>query len=106
MEIDPSKNNQAKVQAAARFHDLQQAHKQELETIFTALAKLANLPIEQIEAYFKMLLAQLLNPEERVNPLNQRSRAFGEWVESHRGMNLPTLSDEAISRETIYGERG
>lgn len=33
-------------------------------------------------------------------------KAFREWVESHRGRNFPTLSDEAISRESIYGERG
>ncbi|OCQ92627.1 hypothetical protein BCD64_07670 [Nostoc sp. MBR 210] len=30
--------------------------------------------------------------------------AFQEWVESHRELNLPTLSDEDISRESIYGE--
>jgi transposase InsO family protein len=32
--------------------------------------------------------------------------AFTEWVESHRGLDLTTLDDEAISRESIYGERG
>ncbi len=32
--------------------------------------------------------------------------AFREWVESHQNLNLPSLSDEAISRESIYGERG
>lgn len=34
------------------------------------------------------------------------AKAFMEWVESHRGMNMPHLSDEDISRESIYGERG
>ncbi|BAZ16598.1 hypothetical protein NIES4071_84760 [Calothrix sp. NIES-4071] len=32
--------------------------------------------------------------------------AFKEWINSHRGLNLPNLSDEDISRESIYGERG
>ena len=32
--------------------------------------------------------------------------AFREWVESHQSLNLPSLSDKAISRESIYGERG
>ncbi|MGL4498026.1 MAG: hypothetical protein ACRCU2_03100 [Planktothrix sp.] len=32
-------------------------------------------------------------------------KAFREWAESHRG-DRPSLSDEAISRESIYGERG
>ena len=36
----------------------------------------------------------------------QRAQAFLEWAESHRGKNHPSLSDEAISRESIYGERG
>ncbi|GFE72149.1 hypothetical protein [Chroococcus sp. FPU101] len=34
------------------------------------------------------------------------AKAFMEWAESHRGMNMPHLSDEDISRESIYGERG
>ncbi|WP_034936301.1 hypothetical protein [Gloeocapsa sp. PCC 73106] len=36
----------------------------------------------------------------------ERAKAFLEWAESHRGMNMPHLSDEDISRESIYGERG
>ena len=36
----------------------------------------------------------------------QRAQAFLQWAESHRGKNHPSLSDEAISRESIYGERG
>ncbi|HEY9851263.1 MAG TPA: hypothetical protein V6D28_17475 [Leptolyngbyaceae cyanobacterium] len=32
-------------------------------------------------------------------------KAFREWAESHR-RDSPLLSDEAISRESIYGERG
>lgn len=32
-------------------------------------------------------------------------KAFREWAESHP-RNTPPLSDEAISRESIYGERG
>jgi hypothetical protein len=37
---------------------------------------------------------------------NQRVRAFQEWVERHRSLELPNLSEEAMSRESIYGERG
>ncbi|NEP39292.1 MAG: hypothetical protein F6K35_08520 [Okeania sp. SIO2H7] len=35
----------------------------------------------------------------------ERAKAFREWAESH-SRNSPSLSDEAISRESIYGERG
>lgn len=71
-------------------------------------------------------VVQSLTPEERelfnqkVNSLDETEerpfyetatteewiKAFREWAESHRHKNIPTLSDEAISRESIYGERG
>jgi hypothetical protein len=31
---------------------------------------------------------------------------FRAWSRSHAGERLPILSDEAISREFIYGDRG
>ncbi|EAZ88003.1 hypothetical protein CY0110_28999, partial [Crocosphaera chwakensis CCY0110] len=34
------------------------------------------------------------------------NNAFQEWIDSHKHQNLPSLSDEAINRENIYGERG
>jgi hypothetical protein len=40
-----------------------------------------------------------LSPEEWV-------RQFTAWTHSHNADNLPVLSDEAISRESIYHERG
>ncbi len=33
-------------------------------------------------------------------------RQIKAWVASHEGDNLPVLSDEAMSRESIYRERG
>lgn len=56
------------------------------------------------------MLEQLVEPKER--PFYETAtpqewvNAFSEWVESHRDLNLPLLSDQAISRESIYGERG
>jgi hypothetical protein len=40
-----------------------------------------------------------LPPEEWI-------RKFNAWTESHAALNLPLLSDEDISRESIYRERG
>lgn len=40
-----------------------------------------------------------LSPEEWV-------REFKAWTRSHAGDDLPVLSDEAMSREFIYGDRG
>jgi hypothetical protein len=31
---------------------------------------------------------------------------FKAWTQSHAGRNLPVLSDEAMSRESIYADRG
>jgi len=33
------------------------------------------------------------------------SEAFRAWSNSHKPRHAPPLSDEAISRETIYGDR-
>ena len=50
-------------------------------------------------------------PAESMSPMAQqrlpqaRSQPFLDWVMSHQAMNLPSLSDEAISRESLYGER-
>jgi len=43
-----------------------------------------------------------LEPDQMTS--QERARAFEEWAQSHRP--TPPLSDEAISRETLYGERG
>ena len=40
-----------------------------------------------------------LPPEEWV-------RKFEAWTESHAELNLPLLSDEDISRDSIYADRG
>jgi hypothetical protein len=40
-----------------------------------------------------------LPPEEWI-------RKFNAWTESHAALNLPLLSEEDISRESIYRERG
>jgi hypothetical protein len=35
----------------------------------------------------------------------ERKKAFRAWIDSHR-TDTPLLSDEAISRESIYADRG
>ena len=43
------------------------------------------------------MLERLIEFKKESNTPEERSRAFREWVESHRGLNAPLLSDEAIS---------
>ncbi|MGH9917054.1 MAG: hypothetical protein ACRD63_17415 [Pyrinomonadaceae bacterium] len=51
-----------------------------------------------IEEETKTRLQPTLSPQEK-------ARLWREWAASHNH-DTPLLSDEAISRESIYGERG
>jgi uncharacterized membrane-anchored protein len=92
------------------LHDLQQTHQQDIQTITQVLAKITNRTPAQIKPLLDAMLKRLIEPQQRpfyetATP-TEWSIAFQEWVDSHRTLNLPTLSDEAISRESIYGDRG
>lgn len=54
---------------------------------------------EVLLAHEPALDAAEMPPEEWVEK-------FRAWAHSHAGEDLPILSDEAISREFIYGDRG
>ena len=61
----------------------------------------------------KRLLELKIKPDEKTKKRpfyetatpKEKAQAFREWAESH-SHDRPILSDEAISRETIYGDRG
>jgi hypothetical protein len=76
------------------------------EAVFKAEAKLRGLSIEQwlveiaqqhVHAAGSVALLQKTDPEEW-------SRQFRAWADSH-DPNIPVLSDEAMSRESIYPDR-
>lgn len=68
--------------------------------------------IQSLTAEEKDLLNQKMNlnnkiqkrPFYEVASPKERARAFQDWANSHR-LDTPILSDEAISRESIYGDR-
>ena len=67
---------------------------------YAAEASVRGLPLER---YVRdRLIAQAPAPLD-MTP-RERARALREWAESHRA--TPPLSDDAIRRESIYGERG
>ncbi len=98
-------------QAASPLQNFQEAHKEDIKTITQVLVKITNRTPEQLKPYLDALLEQLVQSQQE-RPFYETATpeewivAFREWVESHRGLNFPSLSDEAISRESIYGERG
>ncbi|MBC7526805.1 MAG: hypothetical protein H7308_04575 [Chthonomonadaceae bacterium] len=58
-----------------------------------------------VEVQLRKALSDLSSEEIHETP-EVWSKRFHAWIESHRGMDLPSLSDKDISRESIYGERG
>jgi len=98
-------------QAQPHLRELEQSHREDIETITLLLAKISNRSPSEIKPHLDTMLERLVQPDKE-RPFYETATptewvaAFQEWVESHRGLNLPTLSDEAISRESIYGERG
>jgi predicted transcriptional regulator len=64
----------------------------------------------EAEDYARMLLEELLlsngeRPLWKTAKKNEWLRKFNEWMDSHDPA-LPPLSEEATSRESIYGDRG
>ncbi|NET56727.1 MAG: hypothetical protein F6K47_11340 [Symploca sp. SIO2E6] len=88
------------------MQDFSHTYKDELEGIITVLVKITSRTPEQIKPYLDKLLGQLVVYEHETIVPTERRKAFQEWVESHQYLGLPLLSDHAISRESIYGERG
>jgi hypothetical protein len=76
-----------------------------IEQLYLSEARDRGLAVDEViketlvAARQQLLLTEQLNPEEWM-------LLFKEWSESPAHSNLPDLSDEAISRESIYAERG
>jgi hypothetical protein len=72
----------------------------DIEAKYAAEACAKGVPLER---YVRdHLIAQAPAPLD-MTP-QERARALREWAKSHRA--TPPLSDDAIRRESIYGERG
>jgi len=60
-----------------------------------------------VDVYLRELIDEKGTESERSNGLSSQERValLRQWASGH-GTNTPVLSDEAISRESIYGDRG
>ena len=60
-----------------------------------------------VDVYLRELIDEKETESERSNGLSsqERVRLLREWASGHSS-NTPLLSDDAISRERIYGQRG
>jgi hypothetical protein len=87
---------------------LAEQNRDDLEIVAQLLSKITQLPSEQVKPQLHTLMANLVELQEAsfhatATP-QEWSQRFSEWVESHQGSNFPYLSDEAIARESIYGD--
>lgn len=87
---------------------MEKENPEDLETVTQILSKLTRLPSEQIKPRLQTLIANLFDLREAHSDTQNNPEAwiqqFTEWVEGHRELGLPPLSEEAISRESIYGD--
>lgn len=78
--------------------------------IVASLESLAAYKGLSIEDYLKQLLDRERHEQQRRQyvrlPPDVWIREVREWSQSHASDGLPRLSDEDISRESIYAERG
>jgi hypothetical protein len=70
-------------------------------------AGLIRVPDDALDVGVETIRQQLRQRESAQKPATaeQWSREFHAWVQGH-SRNTPLLSDEAISRDSIYGTRG
>ena len=78
--------------------------KPEIEDLVKAEAEARGL---SVEAYIQQELESKLIAEEDPNkiPYDEWLRRFNDFLKSHDYIKAPPLSDDAISRESIYRER-
>ncbi len=87
-------------------HSLEEENREDLETVTYILSKITHLPSEQIKPCPHTLMENLIElqgtPFHADATPEEWSQRFSAWVEEHRALGLPLLSDEAIGRESIY----
>jgi hypothetical protein len=80
--------------------------KPEIEARVTALAAAQGVSVEEyIQSYLESLASLDEGQSYDSMPPEQWAREFEEWLDSHDYITAPPLSDEAISRESIYRAR-
>jgi hypothetical protein len=62
-------------------------------------------PFQSVEQALDEALHSIVGGVRSERSPAERAAAFRSWAESHP-RNTPLLSEEAISRETIYSDRG
>ena len=59
-----------------------------------------------VSDYVQKLVRERVSVPAYELPPEEWVRQFDAWTRAHAGRYLPVLSDEAMSRESIYADRG
>ncbi len=76
-----------------------------IEQLYFAEAQARGLDVEEVIKETLVAARQRIEPSDQIGP-EEWVRRFKAWSESPAHANLPVLSDYAISRESIYEDRG
>jgi hypothetical protein len=86
---------------------------QEIDRVVRVLSKMTSRSCEEIKPHLDELLDLLSQKQENLTLASfyetstheEWSAEFHQWIDSHKGQDIPILSDEAMSRESIYRDR-
>jgi hypothetical protein len=76
-----------------------------IEQAYLAEAHARGLPLEALVREVLMAHSATASPQSDEMSPDEWVREFRTWMSSHAGDDFPILSDEALSRESIYAER-
>ena len=108
--------------------DISASNSQEFEQAVSALSKITSRSPEEIKPHLERFLSELSEEARSGYPTKGKSRlsskpdvsknhffdlatddewmsGFRDWSESHKAKKLPVLSEEAMSRESMYSDR-
>ena len=84
----------------------------EIEQILSALSKITKRSLGEIQPYLNEFLDLLAIQQDKSDlhsfsqiTHEEWSAQFHQWIDSHKNRHIPVLSEEAISRESIYPDR-
>lgn len=92
----------------------QSTDRQELERAIEILSKITSRSPKEIELHLEALIASLNQTREddlaassfySTSTHEQWLSEFHEWLNSHKGKNIPVLNESAMSRESMYPDR-
>ena len=77
----------------------------QMEEAYRAEAQLRGVPLDEVVLEALAKVQPSLHGSTELSD-EEWDKRFEHWTSRHAGSDLPLLSDEAISRDSIHGDRG